>query len=167
VSLQGSGSTGGFPRTSLCGGRWAKLTAMVFISAALGAVVTLVAVQSSDSTSPTIARSASLQAGFRSNSMTIVDQLGTVNVNVWVKNEGRVAASATCAVIVVSGSGMNSYRDSAAFRLSSIAPNKSRHLVEVVTGVYLGGDATAPIGSRYLPIPQSARLSKGSLVKCM
>ena len=81
-------------------------------------------------------------------------------------HNGRATASATCAVIVISGAGINSYRGSAAFRLSLVVPNKSSHLIEVVTGVYLDGDATAPIGSRYLPLPQFALLSKGSLVKC-
>src|ERR1022692_4669471 len=100
--------------------------------------------------------------------MQIVDQLGTVNVDVWVKNEGRVTKSVTCAVIVTSGTGQrhHMYRGSAAFTLASLEAHESKHLVEVVTGVYYDGDATGPIGSRSRPIPQYARLGQGSDVEC-
>jgi hypothetical protein len=100
--------------------------------------------------------------------MKIVDQLGTVDVDVWVKSEDRVTESVTCAVIVTSGTGQrhHMYRGSAAFNLSTIEPHESKRLVEVVTGVYYDGDATAPIGSRFLPLPQYARLGRGSSVTC-
>jgi hypothetical protein len=100
--------------------------------------------------------------------MTIIDQDGTVNVDVWVKNDGPVTRSATCAVLVTSGTGQrhHMYRGSAAFTLTSIAPHTSNHFVQVVSGVYYDGDATGSIGSRVLPLPQYARLGPGSLVKC-
>jgi hypothetical protein len=110
----------------------------------------------------------SLRAGFGSNTIKIVDQLETVEVEVWVKNEGSTSASGTCAVIMTSGTGqrLHFYRGSAAFILSSVEPHQSRHLVEVVTGVYYDGDATGPNGSRELPLPQYVKLANGSLVKC-
>ena len=147
--------------------RWLWPTGLA-IAAALGALVTLITIWSLGPTSPTVERTSSVRAGFGSNTMTIVDQLGTVDVDVWVKNEGRVTKSMTCAVIVTSGTGQphHMYRGSAAFTLASIGPNESKHLVQVVTGVYYDGDATGPIGSRYLPIPQSAKLGHGSLVQC-
>ena len=147
--------------------RWLWPTFLV-AAAALGALVTLVTVWSLGPSSPSVERPSSLQAGFGSHTMTIVDQLGTVDVDVWVKNEGRVKTTATCAVIVTSGTGQQQlfYRGSAAFTLTSIEPHRSKHLVEVVTGVYYDGDATGPIGSRDLPLPQYARLSRGSLVQC-
>ena len=148
--------------------RWKWPTVLLFAAAALGALVTLVTIWSLGPSPPIIERPSSLQAGFGSNTIKIIDQLGTVNVNVRIKNEGRFTASATCAVIVTSGTGQRQhfYRGSAAFTLTSIEPHKSKHLVEVVTGVYYDGDATGPIGSRDLPLPQYARLSKGSLVEC-
>ena len=145
-------------------GVWPK----VILAAALGALATLVAIWSLGPTSPTVVPLRSLQAGFGSKTMTIIDQLGTVRVDVWVKNEGRVTMSATCAVIVTSGTGQKHhwYRGSAAFTLASVKPHVSKHLIEVVTGVYYDGDATGPIGSKLLPLPQYARLGKGSLVAC-
>ena len=147
--------------------RWVWPTRLV-VAAALGALAALVTIWSLGPTSPTVERSSSVRAAFGSNTMTIVDQLGTVDVDVWVKNEGRVTRSVTCAIIVTSGTGQphHMYRGSAAFTLASIGPNESKHLVQVVTGVYYDGDATGPIGSRNLPIPQSARLGQGSLVQC-
>jgi hypothetical protein len=149
------------------GRSWVWPTSLV-VAAALGALVTLVTIWSLGPTSLTVERPGSLQAGFGSNTMTIIDQLGTVNVDVWVKNEGRATKSVTCAVIVTSGTGHRHhlFRGSAAFTLASIKPHESKHLVQVVTGVYYDGDATGPIGSRYLPIPQSARLGQGSFVEC-
>ena len=146
---------------------WVWPTGLV-AAAALGALVTLVTIWSLGPTSPTVERPSSLQAAFGSNTMKIVDQLGTVDVDVWVKNEGRVTQSATCAVIVTSGTGQrhHMYRGSAAFTLASIAPHESKHLVEVVTGVYYDGDATGPIGSMLLPLPQYARFGQGSFVEC-
>ncbi len=146
--------------------RWIWST--VLVAAALGASVTLVTIWTLGPSSPIVERQQSLQAGFGSNTMKIIDQLGTVDVDVWVKNEGRVNTSVTCAVIVTSGTGQRQhwYRGSAAFTLTSIEPHKSRHLIEVVTGVYYDGDATGPIGSRSLPLPQYARLGKRSLVQC-
>lgn len=147
--------------------RWIWPTVLV-AAAALGASVTLVTIWSLGPSSPIVERPSSLQAGFGSNTMKIVDELGTVDVGVWVKNEGRVKTSVTCAVIVTSGTGQRHhwYRGSAAFTLTSLEPHKSRHLIEVVTGVYYDGDATGPIGSRYLPLPQYAKLGKRSLVQC-
>jgi len=81
----------------------------------------------------------SLHAGFGSNTMTIIDQVGTVDVELWVKNESGASVSATCAVIVTSGTVHELYRGSAAFSLVSIEPHSSRHLLEGVTGVYLDG----------------------------
>jgi hypothetical protein len=146
---------------------WVWPTSLV-VAAALGALVTLVTIWSLGPTSPTSERPGSLQAGFESNTITTIDQLGTVNVDIRVKNEGHVTKSVTCAVIVTSGTGHphHLYRGSAAFTLPSIKPHESKHLVQVVTGVYYDGDATGPIGSMLLPLPQSARLSKGSLVEC-
>lgn len=147
---------------------WVWPTALV-VGAALRALETLITIWSLGPTSPTVDRTSSVQAGFGSNTMKIVDQLGTVDVDVWVENAGRVKKSVTCAVIVTSGTGQrhHMYRGSAAFTLASIEPNGSKHLVEVVTGVYYDGDATGPIGSRYLPLPQHARLGQGSLVECV
>ncbi len=146
---------------------WVWPTSLI-VAAALGALVTLVTIWSLGPTSPTVERPSSLQAAFGSNTMQIVDQLGTVDVDVWVKNEGRVTKSVTCAVIVTSGTGQrhHMYRGSAAFTLASLEPHESKHLVEVVTGVYYDGDATGPIGSRPRPIPQYARLGQGSDVEC-
>ena len=146
---------------------WVWPTGLV-AAAALGALVTLITIWSLGPASPTVERPSSLHAGFGSNTMKIVDQLGTVDVDVWVKNEGRVTKSATCAVIVTSGTGQrhHMYRGSAAFTLASLEPHESKHLVEVVTGVYYDGDATGPIGSRSRPIPQYARLGQGSDVEC-
>ena len=140
----------------------------MIMAAALGAMVTIIAFKSLGASSPPVAPPSSLQAGFGSKIITIIDQLGTVRVDIWVKNEGHVARSATCAVIVTSGTGQERhvYRRSAAFTVSSVKPFVSKHFVEVVTGVYYNGDATGPIGSRLLPLPQYARLSKGSLVQC-
>jgi len=95
--------------------------------------------------------------------MTIIDQVGTVDVELWVKNESGASVSATCAVIVTSGTVHELYRGSAAFSLVSIEPHSSRHLLEGVTGVYLDGDATGPIGPRYLPLPQYAKNARGRL----
>lgn len=129
--------------------RWKWPTVLAFAAAALGALVTLVTIWSLGPSSPNIERPSSLQTGFGSNTMKIIDQLGTVDVEVWVRNEGRVTTSTTCAVIVTSGTGQRQhfYRGSAAFTLTSIEPHKSKHLVEVVTGVCYDGDATGPIGT--------------------
>lgn len=147
--------------------RWLRPTGLL-AAAALGALLTLVTIWSLGSTSPTVETSSSLQSGFGSNTMTIIDQDGTVNVDVWVKNDGPVTRSATCAVLVTSGTGQrhHMYRGSAAFALTSIAPHTSKRLIQVVSGVYYDGDATGPIGSRLLPLPQYARLGLGSLVSC-
>ena len=146
---------------------WVCPTSLV-VAAALGALVALVTIWSLGPTSSTVERTGSLKAAFGSSTMTIVDQDGTVDVDVWVRNESRVTKSVTCAVIVTSGTGQrhHMYRGSAAFTLASIEPHESRHLVEVVTGVYYDGDATGPIGSRFRPLPQHARLGRGSFVEC-
>jgi hypothetical protein len=138
------------------------------MAAVVGALLTLVTVWAIGPSSRIVGRPSSLQAGFASNTMKIVDQLGTVDVNVWVKNESRVNTTATCAVIVTSATRQRQhfYRGSATFNLTLFEPHRSKHLVEVVTGVYYDGDATGPIGSMNLPLPQYARLSQGSLVKC-
>jgi hypothetical protein len=146
---------------------WVWPTGLV-VGAALGALVTLITIWSLGPTSPTIEQPSSLQAGFGSDTMKIVDQLGTVDADVWVNNEGRLTKSVTCAVIVTAGTGQrhHMYRGSEAFTVASIRPHESKHLVEVVTGVYNDGDATGPIGSRNLPLPQYAILGHGSLVEC-
>jgi hypothetical protein len=140
----------------------------LLLAAALGALVTLVTIWSLGPPSSTVERPSSLQAGFGSHTMKIVDQLGTVDVDVWVKNESSERQSAACAVIVTSGTGQrhHMYRGSAAFTRDSIKPHESKHLAEVVTGVYYDGDATGPIGSMLLPLPQYAKLGHGSLVDC-
>src|ERR1700690_529157 len=84
------------------GRRWVWPTGLVAV-AAIGALVTLVTIWSIGSRPPTVQPSSSLQAGFGSNTMTIIDQDGTVNVDVWVKNDSRVTKSVTCAVLVTSG----------------------------------------------------------------
>jgi len=166
VTGQRHDSTTHSSRESRPGVRWTRLIIVAPLAAALGAAGAVIAKRSSGSTASSVANSRSLHAGFQSDSMTIIDQPGTVNVNVWVTNVGRATTSATCAVIVTSGSGSNVYQGSAAFQLPSIAPHASRHIVRVVSGVYLPGDATAPVGSRSLPLPQDARLGKGSSVEC-
>lgn len=143
------------------------LNGLVFTSAALGAVVTLVTIWSLGPSVPANDGLSSLHAGFGSNTMTIIDQVGTVDVELWVKNESGASVSATCAVIVTSGTVHELYRGSAAFSLVSIEPHSSRHLLEGVTGVYLDGDATGPIGPRYLPLPQYAKNARGSAVDCL
>jgi hypothetical protein len=109
-----------------------------------------------------------LASGFSSKTMKIVDQDGTVDVDVWVKNTDR-AGSATCAVMVTSNTGQrhHHYQGSATFSLPSMAPNQQEHIDQVVSGVYYDGDATAQIGSRLLPLPQYAKLGTGSLVRCI
>jgi len=150
------------------GRHWRRPPVLFFAAVGLGAAVTLITIWSLGPSSPTLPGPSSLQAGFGSNTIKIIDQLGTVEVAVWVKDEGRASTSVTCAVIVTSSTGQRQhlYRGSAAFTLTSVEPGKPRHLIEIVTGVYYDGDATGPIGSRNLPLPQYTRLSKGSLVEC-
>jgi len=139
-----------------------------FAAACFGALATLTTIWSIGPTTPAVERQIVLRAGFASPTMEIVDQLGTVDVSLWVKNVGRSDLTATCAVIVTSGTGQrhHQYRGSAAFSLASMRHDQLDHVTEVVTGVYYDGDATGPIGSRNLPLPQYARLGIGSRVVC-
>ncbi len=140
-----------------------------FIAAALGALLALMIVWLVGPTSRVGGPDVVVDAGFSTHTITIIDQLGTVHVDVWVKNHERFAVSATCAVIVRSGTGHphHHYQGSAAFALRSIGPQQTKRFIEVVTGVYYDGDATGPIGSMLLPLPQYARLSAGSTVQCV
>jgi hypothetical protein len=137
-------------------------------AAALGALVTLVTIWSLGGQSPNVGTLNPIQSGFDSKTVKIIDQLGTVEVDVWVKNDSSVAKSTTCAIEVNVGTGQkrHMYLGSAAFTLTSVKPLESRHLIEMVTGVYYDGDATGPIGSMLLPLPQYAKLSKRSLIEC-
>jgi hypothetical protein len=145
--------------------RW-LLPSVFAATAALGSLVTLVTIWSIGP-SHSDESSVALASGFGSNTMKIIDQDGTVDVEVWVKNIGR-AGSATCAVIVTSNTGQrhHHYQGSAAFSVRSMRPDQKEHIDQVVTGVYYDGDATGPIGSRLLPLPQYAHLGSGSIVRC-
>jgi hypothetical protein len=82
-----------FPRPERAGGNrqyraWVWPTFLV-MAAVVGALLTLATVWAIGPSSRIVGRPSSLQAGFASNTMKIVDQLGTVDVNVWVKNESR------------------------------------------------------------------------------
>ena len=91
---------------------------VVVAAVVLGAFVTLVIIWSVGPSSPNVEQSNSLHAGFDFNHMKIIDQDGTVDVNVWVKNVGDVATPGTCSVR--SGTGKHFYRGSSAFSLNSL-----------------------------------------------
>jgi hypothetical protein len=139
---------------------------LLFAAAVVGALITLITIWGVDSSRPAADGPNALHAGFDFRSFKIIDQLGTVQVNIWVKNAGAVTTSGTCAVMVRSGTGPHFYRGSSAFAVTSLEPHRSRQYIEVVTGVYYDGDATGPIGNLDRPLPQYARLRKGSLVAC-
>lgn len=141
---------------------WQLSVVLVSASIMLGAIITLVVIWSIGARQAT---EHPVRAAFGSPTMTIVDQLGTVDVVVLITNTSQVKRSTTCAVIVTSGHGSNQYRGSAAFD-ATINPGVTRRWVKVVTDVYYDGDATAPIGSRYLPLPQYAQLGDNSTIEC-
>ena len=146
---------------------WILVIILVLICASLAAALINVQNKPSSDASSVVDLRESFRAGFGSNSMSIVDQLGTANVDVWVRNIGRETKTATCAVFVVSGKGINSYRGSMAFKASPIAPGATRHFTETVPQVSLDGDMTAPIGSSRRPIPWLASLNQRSSISCM
>ena len=139
---------------------------LLFAAAVVGASITLITIWGVDSSPPVAQGPSAFHAGFDFRSFKIIDHLGTVQINIWVKNVGAVTTSGTCAVMVRSGTGPHFYRGSSAFAVTSLEPHRSKQFIEVVTGVSYDGDATGPIGNLDRPLPQYARLRKGSLVAC-